>query len=704
MNLRASLAVFLSLKCFFPVHCSNNLSSKRCYDFADFRNYKKSLLKRFQSTSVDNQESNTENNHEQLDIIHSLESTNHYVSFPIDAPPFFSASNSYHQQTSANQIVRFPPKQAPSISSNPTSTPVELLEQMNSKAFNEETELDFIVDSSIMKNYRLTTPKIPHVQRDPMVIPFSCGILSWSNEDTNSMLHHMNFCFGRKKNEFCLYFGSGNYDNLIFFQYAANIFDLFTKNEKVLNDEFKLKAIKSIYAIFPTITSLPSHLIPFYYSLSSSRNNSLNFTNRFTKAPFYFLFTTISYLMKNEQNENAQFLKPLLKHAYRRILDGRKLKTKEWNFLKDRLSQYFDISDLCFGVRTEHKNIQFDLSSVSFIYHEMRFSSSQSIKSLFRQIWKVSTGERKPMDHFIQISSSPVIFIPPESKICLNVFKREARKLYQIEFTNMLFKKWNQMEDLLKEFSELKFHFELVIIDFRFRVFSSNDFKLLDKVLEHIYSLLEKFSFNDKSQVLSFLIELEYFINFKCFLFIFDLCSEFEKNNINWSPYQTTLETIDRIFKSFSRIRSFISSRKITFSFPDFDAIQLNFWENLNSLKEHIRNLPLNLPVNSTELAKEMQAKFDKLSLHLSHFSYFQHEFSELSISRFECAKMIAKLDDVLATNNENCIKEILFDEKYASNRRMCNLMLLENVKKSTLENKRRFFKRFQSFLLFNNQ
>lgn len=407
--------------------------------------------------------------------------------------------------------------------------------------------------------------------------------------------------------------------------------------------------------------------------------------------------------MKNEQNENAQFLKPLLKQAYRRILDGRKLKTKEWNFLKEHLSQYFDISDLNFGPRTEHKNIQFDLSSVSFIYHEMRSSSSEKVKSLFRQVWKVSTEERKQMDDLVRISSSPVIFVPPVGEIRLNVFKREARKLYQIEFTNMLFKKWNQMEDLLKEFLQLKFHFDPVIIDFRMRMFNSNDFELLDKALVHIYSLLEKFAFNDKSQVLSFLVELDYFISFKYILFIFDLCSEFKKNNINWSPHQITLETIVRIFESFTRIRSFISSRNITLSFVDFDAIQPNFWENLNLLKEQIDNFALNPPVNSTELAKERQARFDKLSLYLDYFVYFKHETSNLSISRFECAKLIAKLDDVLATNNEKYINEILFEVKCISNK-MCNLMLLENAERSTLKNKRRFLKRFQSFLFFNNQ
>ncbi len=288
MNLRASLVVFLSLKCFFPVHCSNNPPSKRCYDFTDLKNYKKSLLKRFQSTSVDNQELNTENNHEQLEIIHSLKSTNHYVSFPSDAPPFFSASNSYHQQTSANQIEHFPPKQASSIPSNPTSNLVEFVEKMNSNTFNEETEPDFIVDSSILNNSHLTIPKILHVQREPMVIPFSCGILSWSNEDTNSTLHHMNFCFGRKKNEFCLYFGSDNCDNLIFFQYAVNIFDLFTKNERVLNDEFKLQAIKSIYAIFSTLTSLPPHLIPFYYSFSNGSKDRWKTSNNLQKLLFIF--------------------------------------------------------------------------------------------------------------------------------------------------------------------------------------------------------------------------------------------------------------------------------------------------------------------------------------------------------------------------------------------------------------------------------
>ncbi len=234
-------------------------------------------------------------------------------------------------------------------------------------------------------------------------------------------------------------------------------------------------------------------------------------------------------------------------------------------------------------------------------------------------------------------------------------------------------------------------------------MFSSNDFKLLDKVLGHIYSLLEKFTFNDKSPVLSFLVELEYFINFKCFLFIFDLCGEFEKNNTNWGLYQTTLKTIDRIFKSVTRIRSFISSRKITLSFPDFDVIQPNFWENLNSFKELMGNFTLNFSVNSAELVKERQENFDKLSLYLSHFSYFQQETSELSISRFESARLIVKLGDVLATNNEKYINEVFFEVK-SMNNKMCNLMLLENAERSALENKRRFLKRFKSFLRLNNQ
>ncbi len=108
-------------------------------------------------------------------------------------------------------------------------------------------------------------------------------------------------------------------------------------------------------------------------------------------------------MLKNEHDKNAQYLKPLLKLAYRKALDGNRFKSDEWNFLKNFLSQYFDISDLNFKVKSKYGDIQFDISSVSFIYHEMRFGSSERVKSLFRQVWETSKQECNRRSNLLQI-------------------------------------------------------------------------------------------------------------------------------------------------------------------------------------------------------------------------------------------------------------------------------------------------------------
>ncbi len=416
--------------------------------------------------------------------------------------------------------------------------------------------------------------------KNPLVINFPYGIISWSQVDVASKPFTNNFQFGSAK-FFRLHFGSDNLIDLFSFKYAINTFNLFFKSERILNEEYKLKAIKSVYAIFSTITSLPSHLITYYYSFSKNINDDNRSVDNCLRIPFYFLFTTISYLLKNDQNENVQYLKPLLKLSYQRILDAHKFGTCNWDFLKDFLSQYFDCMNLNSDAKIRHKNMHFDISSVSFIYHEMRFGSSEKVKSFFRQVWETSKQECSRKRDLLQISKLPKIFIPPKNSTSPNVFEREARKLYQIEFTNLLFKKWNRREDLLEEFAQLKSSFDNMIIDFRLRTFSANDFESLSNALKHIHSLFEGFSINEIFLVRPFLIELEYFVNFKCFLFIFDFCNELKESGSANPLYKKTLETISTILKLFEGIRSF-SSNYFELNPINLDIVRSN--SNIQSL------------------------------------------------------------------------------------------------------------------------
>ena len=536
------------------------------------------------------------------------------------------------------------------------------------------------------------------------VLDFSHGTLYWSKNDTVPKSFRTIFCF--RGRSFSLNFDSDNLINLFFFKYAANTFNLFTKYKRVLNGEYKLGAIKSVYAIFSTITSLPPHLIPHYYSFSRYHCNHNRYAMDFIRIPLYFLFTTISYLMKNEQDENIPYLGPLLKEAYQRILDCNKLNTSNWIFLKDFLSQYFDTSDLNFKTKYNGNYVQFDNTAVSFIYHEMRFGASEKVKLFFTQVWKTSEKKCNRRNNSITISNSPKISIPSKTDKCPNIFEREMRKLYQMEFTNMLFKRWNRMEDLLEEFTQLKIYFSTINNDFRLRAFCSNDFELLSNALRHIYSLLEGFSYNEKSPVRLFLVELEYFINFKCFIFIFDFCNELEKKTINGSLYQKTFEFIESILISFERIRS-IGSKYFQLNPINLDILREN--PDIQSLSLTALTDKCLQFIESIDfgLFNESKAEFDEFLIHLNNYAYFAKKFNSyftINLYRFKCVELIDELNEILESNNEKKFALVFSDEKYKFLREFWKFKPKELNGKSCMEGRRLFLEQFKAYLVLHSQ
>ena len=560
-------------------------------------------------------------------------------------------------------------------------------------------------NSSITDGEQLVKAKLNQFNKIHFFLDFPYGTLSWSIVDVKSKAFTTSFRFCGE-NSCCLNFGSDNLINLFFFKYATNTFNLLTKNEKDTSEEYTLKAIKSIYAIFPTIFSLHSHLIPHYYSFSNGNNCKDRRLMDFTKIPSYFLFTSISYLMKNEQDENIQYLGPLLKHAYQRIIDCNKLNTPNWIFLKDFLSQYFDTSDLNFKTNNYAKYSQFDIFIISFIYHEMRFSSNESVKSFFRQVWEKSKQERNRMGNSVQISQSPKISIPFNADNCPNIFERDARKLYQIEFTNLLFKKWNRMEDLLEEFFQLKFNFSTIITDFRLKIFNSNDFESLSNALKHIYSLFERCSLEQKLLARSFLVELEYFINFKCFIFIFDFCNELEKKTINGSLYQKTFESIESILKSFESIRS-IGSNYFQLCPINLDILKANRNIQSLSLATLIGKCLLFIESIDFGLFNESKDEFNEFLIHLNNYDYFEKNFNiylPKNLSRFKWAEFIVELNEILKNNDEEEIALVFSDKKYETGRKMWRLFPKEFSNKSYMGDKKLFLEQFKSFLFLYNQ
>ena len=541
--------------------------------------------------------------------------------------------------------------------------------------------------------------------KNPLVINFPYGILSWSQADVDSKPFTNNFQCGSGK-FFRLHFGSDNLIDLLSFKYAVNTFNLFFKSEKISNEEYELKAIKSVYAIFSTITSLPPHLIIHYHSFSKSSNDVNRSVGDCLRIPFYFLFTTISFLLKNDQNENAQYLKPLLKLAYQRILDAHKFGTCKWDFLKDFLSQYFDRMNLNSDAKIRHKNMHFDISTVSFIYHEMRFGSSERVKSFFNQVWETSKQECNRKNDLLQISNSPEMSIPSKADKCLNIFEREMRKLYQIEFTNLLFKKWNRMEDLLEEFSQLKSFFNTTIVDFRLKAFCLKDFESLNKALKQIYLLIEKFSFNDKTFVRPFLVELEYFINFKCFLFIFDFCNELEESGSGNYSCQKTFKSIESVLKSFERIRS-ISSNYFELNPTNLDTLKADSDIQSLPLKKWVEKCLQFIESIDQKIFSRTQDDFDKFLVCLNNFDYFERKFTNYlssKLSRFKIVEFTDKFIKILKNNDEKKIAKVFSDKKYEPIRELWKCIPKELSKTSFMEGKKLYLERFTTFLILHNQ
>ena len=541
---------------------------------------------------------------------------------------------------------------------------------------------------------QISSVNIPPVQNQMIIsysenglpiIKYSHGIFSWSKKDVECKLF-IACAQTRKFHSRILYYGTDNYENTLLFKYAANTISLFTKDERISEKEYTSKFMNTISAILSTVISLYFPHNPYYYVFKYKAINPTPMMQEGRKIPVYFLFTTICYLMQTGER-NKEIFKPLIEEAYRRITTANLFKSNKWNFLKDFLKETFGIDEMK-GQKRDSHNVRFDISIVSFIYNEKKNGANEKTKKFFQQVWE-ACKEYLYGRIAILLNENPKLIVPHSAECNLIHFEQIARKIYQLEFTDLLFRQWNSIDELIEKYRELKNDFDSIPIDFRLRAFSSNDFELLKNSLEQIKL------FPIDSSSIDFFIELEYFITFKCFIFACDFCSNLTENSIS---FEKTFENIKSIHKSFDEIRRIFSSKEIQLPDMNYNLLEPNT-NNSFSLKVLIDNFPffITIPFGKFIIC-------DELSIFLDKFQYFKCNLSAFKdISRFQCFSFIAELEELLVGNNNDEIERIFSDEKYKVFRELWKMNInIESI--ISIEERKKFLQHFKNFLTLNNQ
>ncbi len=179
-----------------------------------------------------------------------------------------------------------------------------------------------------------------------------------------------------------LYFGCNSFQNIFQFRYACATFNLFIQRELIKFSTEHNEYLYLLRLIMLNASSSQIHLPP-YYSLFLLQDPNSRTKKTIQIIPLYFMFTAISYLKQNQEFERRDLLKSIVEQLYIRVEINENFLQKEWDFLRKYLQvtlHKHPKKRLC-----ERMDFHFDISTVMFIYREMK--QNQKTKSFFRQVW-----------------------------------------------------------------------------------------------------------------------------------------------------------------------------------------------------------------------------------------------------------------------------------------------------------------------------
>ena len=517
-------------------------------------------------------------------------------------------------------------------------------------------------------------------KKDNLIYKFSQGILSWSyleGEKNFELKTHFTFSAIEKR----LFIATNSYGTIPIFKFACEIISVF--GSSIFNrTETIVVTFELVEEIFEIVYSLDSQLRPSYYLFGPS-DYSIGYMIPVFRIPFFFLFTTIANNITKEKPNTSENLKSLLKLVHYRLKESEQLQSREWDFLRRHV--FGQLIHLKGSVGGKKKYLHLDITTVNYIYYEMKNSKNQEVRKFFANVWGSYQKECKAITPTNSISNEPQLIIPREHDFYFNKHEGAVRKLYQIKFTELLFSEWSSFDDLIRKYLELKKDFGSFAIDFRLRIFSKRDFYSLKGAIDKIESVI-KTVFNsdnpspiDQSDIRCFFIELVNFINIKCAIFIYDLHKN-TKKDLNDVP---TFSVIKKIISIVGNTFHFLSSNGIKFE-KDFIAI-----EQLNDGNQIYLSSFYNLIT-----------KFEEYPQIISGSNPLIAFLSCINLPRFKCSEYIIEIDDMIRSKNYS---ELFENEEYKSLRNLWRYKPRKEFQLSA-EDEDYYVEQFRKFLFHYNQ
>ena len=535
---------------------------------------------------------------------------------------------------------------------------------------------------------------------DNFVFDFHFGTISWQRIKANSK----KFEILTIASKFHFVFTTNELKNDLFFKFSINSQKLFygIKNVKSKEEMIQL-VIKPIVTICQTFSTFKHHSKPFYYIFGRGQNNGRSIRPN-NVVPLYFFFTSISHLIQTSASNstNEKELKQIINLIILKTIGKNHFSTETWKFLHDTLKE-LQVIDKDHVKSKGYKNCHYDIPTVSFIYIEMK--QNLITRQFFKDVWNTCKIVHSNRVGILPICFSPLLEIPKMSEYNLNNFQSASRKLYQILFTDLLFNgNWNSIDELLVRYSKLKDDFEFIATDFRLRIFSKSDFDSLEKRLENIQEQLEKELPVDTLPLKKFIVELEFFIHFKCALYLHDLYNDCEISN-----YQKVLKTISNIDKFLDRIGNQLSLPRIHLNPIEDEEIRKKIPSFLFiSLCKIIEQFEYLLS-HSIEYNEDVRVILPEFSVPMKKFNYLEKYLGKLqnSFTRLRLANFIGELDNLLREQQDEEkrreeIEEILYNEKYGKIRDLW--IYKPKMDSSTDEDKKEYLNHFKEFLILYNQ
>ena len=90
----------------------------------------------------------------------------------------------------------------------------------------------------------------------------------------------------------------------------------------------------------------------------------------------------------------------------------------------------------------------------------------------------------------------------------------------------------------------------------------------------------------------------------------------------------------------------------------------------------------------------------------MKNYDYFEKKFRIFlpnNLSRFKWAEFADELKEILDNENEEKIAKVFFDKKYENVRKVWN-SVTKLLKKSSIQNKKRYLELFKNYLILYNQ